>query len=471
MGKILYYIKKIIPKRLYKVLQPSYHYLFSFLSALFFCFPSEKLIVIGVTGTTGKTTSVYLIAKMLEANGYKVGFTSTAMFNNGEKEWLNDKKMTMIGRFFTQNILHKMVKNNCQIALVETTSEGVVQYRHRFINYDVLVFTGLYEEHIDAHGSFDNYKKAKGNLFKHLSRCKAKYVNDSNVVVKPKSGLGKTDNLKIKKTIVANGDDDNVEYFLGFWAEQKIIYTKDRAKRSLIKTADIKTIYYSDIDTDTGGTTFRVEDTTFALRILGGFNAVNAMTAVGVGVTLGLDLENIRKGLASVDGVAGRLEKIEEGQDFSVIVDYAFEPNAVAKLYETIERLEHNRIIHVLGSCGGGRDIARRPKLGQLAGERADIVIITNEDPYDDDPMTIIDQEAFGAEKAGKKMGQDLFTLLDRREAICRAFDLAIAKDIVIITGKGSEQAIAAAAGERIPWDDRAISRGLLKSLVEKKQK
>ncbi|MCK4553445.1 hypothetical protein KAU19_00590, partial [Candidatus Parcubacteria bacterium] len=158
MDKILNKIKKLIPKKIFKTLQPAYHFLLSWFSAVWYRVPSEKLIVIGVTGTTGKTTCVYLIAKVLESAGYRVGYTSTAMFGDGEKEWLNDKKMTMAGRFFTQKILRQMVRNKCQYAIIETTSEGIVQYRHRFINYDILIFTGLYEEHIDSHGSFENYK-------------------------------------------------------------------------------------------------------------------------------------------------------------------------------------------------------------------------------------------------------------------------------------------------------------------------
>jgi UDP-N-acetylmuramoyl-L-alanyl-D-glutamate--2,6-diaminopimelate ligase len=148
-------LKKVIPLRLFKMVQPVYHFVFSFLAAVFFRFPSRKLIVIGVTGTAGKTSTVYLIAKMLEKAGYKTGFTSTTIFSDGEHEWLNDKKMTMPGRFFIQKLISKMVKNGCRFAVVETTSEGIKQFRHRFINYDILVFTGLYPEHIESHGSFE----------------------------------------------------------------------------------------------------------------------------------------------------------------------------------------------------------------------------------------------------------------------------------------------------------------------------
>jgi UDP-N-acetylmuramoyl-L-alanyl-D-glutamate--2,6-diaminopimelate ligase len=463
MDKLLNKIKRLIPKKIFKALQPIYHFVLSWFASLLYRWPSEKLIVIGVTGTTGKTTSVYLIAKTLEQAGYKVGFTSTAMFNNGKREWLNDKKMTMVGRFFTQKILRDMARNKCQYAIVETTSEGIRQYRHRFINYDILVFTGLYPEHIDSHGSFENYKKAKGKLFEHLKRCGTKYTDDKKFVRKGVSGLKKTDLNRVKKTIIANLDDEHADYFLSFWSELKFAYTKD-TNINTKGTNDVEIVKYGNIEVSGSGTSFAVDNTSINLRLLGEFNAVNAMNAVCVGLSQGISLEDIKKGLEQIEGVDGRLEKIEAGQPFTVIVDYAFEPNAVAKLYETIKLIPHNRVIHVLGSTGGGRDVARRPKLGKLAARNADIVIVTNEDPYDDDPREIIDQVAEGVLSKGKKLDKDLFKILDRREAIKKALSEAGKDDIVLITGKGSEQAICAANGEKIAWDDRVVARSFLEN-------
>ena len=460
MEKILNKIKKIIPKRIFSFLQPGYHFLISWFSALVYRWPSENLIVIGVTGTTGKTTSTYLIAKTLESAGLKVGYTSTAMFNNGAKEWLNDKKMTMIGRFFTQKILRDMVKNGCQYAIVETTSEGIRQFRHKFINYDILVFTGLYPEHIDSHGSFENYKKAKGKLFDHLKKCKVKYTNEKNQITKSESGIKKIGLNRVSKTTIVNGDDEKADYFLDFWADQKIIYSK-RSKYDNLSDK-FKVLKYSDIEVSNQGTKFNINKTEINLQLLGEFNATNAMNAISTVISQEIDLEKIKKGLENISSVAGRLERIDEGQDFIIFVDYAFEPNAVEKLYETVKLIPHKKIIHVLGAAGGGRDIAKRPKLGELAGKMADYVVVTNEDPYDDDPQTIIDQVAFGAEKEGKINKENLFKISDRREGIKKALDLAEEGDIVLITGKGSEQAICVANGEKITWDDRAVVRGLL---------
>jgi UDP-N-acetylmuramoyl-L-alanyl-D-glutamate--2,6-diaminopimelate ligase len=478
MDKILHIIKRYIPTKLFKALQPAYHFLLSALAAWWYGRPSNKLIVIGVTGTTGKTTSIYLIAKMLTAAGYKIGFTSTAMFNDGKTEWLNDKKMTMAGRFFTQKMLKKMVKNKCQYAIVETTSQGIEQYRQRFINYDILIFTGLYLEHIEAHGSFENYKQAKGKLFAHLKNCKTKYANDKKQVVKADNGLKKIESNRIRKTIIVNADDEHAEYFLDFWAEEKFMYTGKNenppaggAKLTNDKTQIVK---YGDIKSNQNGVSFKVNEAEIKLNLLGEYNSANAMAAVCLGLSQGINLEKIKVGLEKIKSIPGRMELLTsprpspykgEGESFTVIVDYAFEPEALKKIYHTILKLDHSKIIHVLGSAGGGRDVARRPKLGALAGEKADLVIVTNEDPYDDDPKLIIDQVAIGAANAGKVMDKNLFKVEDRREAIKKALMLAGENDMVLITGKGCEQAICVAEGKKIPWDDREVVKEELKKL------
>lgn len=458
MDKILVKIKKLIPSKIFEFLQPSYHLCLSFLASFLFGRPSENLIVIGVTGTTGKTSSVYLIAKTLQQAGFKVGYTSTTLFSDGEKEWLNDKKMTMVGRLFTQKILKQMLKNKCQFAIIETTSEGIKQFRHRFINYDILVFTGLYPEHIESHGSFENYKQAKGNLFRHLKNCQTKYIDDNKQVKKIATEIKKIDLNRVKKSIIANGDDEQVDFFLDFWAEKKIVFQQlDSFEQKSSSTSSVQIINYNNINYRDGGYDFIVEGSQIRLPILGEFNVVNAMTAVSVCLSQGIEINTIIKGLRKITGIAGRLEKIKTGQPFGVIVDYAFEPNAMEKLYQTVDLLPHNKIIHVLGSAGGGRDASRRPKLGKIAGEKAEIVIVTNEDPYDEDPEIIINQVAAGAEYAGKKDQETLFKIKDRREAINKALQLAKKDDIILITGKGSEQAICVAGGEKIPWDDRQV--------------
>ncbi|MFP4514433.1 MAG: Mur ligase family protein [Parcubacteria group bacterium] len=471
--KYLYKIKQLL-KKVFKIVLPTYHYLWSILSSYYYKRPSDKLIVIGVTGTTGKTSSVYLIAKTLRESGFKVGYSSTAMFSDGNDDWLNTKKMTMPGRSFTQHLIKKMLKNNCTYAVIETTSEGIRQFRHVGVNYDLLIFTGLFPEHIESHGSFEKYKKAKQKLFKYLKSCKIKYTDDEHRVVAKPSKLKSLELNKVKKTIIANGDDQHAPDFLKFWAQAKIAYTHKSQDEYLeilqdenkVLAKELEILSYNNILVSNKGTSFRVNNKEINLQLLGEFNVSNVLNVVAVGEVRNISFEKIRASLESIKGIPGRLEQIREGQDFLCIVDYAYEPRALQKLYDTVEVLRdypklgtNGKIIHVLGSAGGGRDKDRRPELGKIAAQNADYVIVSNEDPYDEDPMEIIRQVAKGAVDAGKKPKENLFEILDRREAIRKAISLAQANDIVLLTGKGSEQAICMANGKKFKWDERVVAR------------
>ena len=453
MNRFLIFIKKIIPKKVFLFFQPSYHFVMSFLAAFFYNFSSEKLIVVGVTGTTGKTTSAFLLFKMLKNAGLKVGCTSTAILSDGKKEWLNDKKMTMLGRFFTQKMLKKMVKNNCQIAIIETTSEGIRQYRHRFINYDITVFTGIYPEHIESHGSFESYKNEKLKLFKHLELSEKKKLSFDRA-------------KETKKTIIVNGDDKYAEEFLDFEVERKIIFTEND-QVIIKKEQEAEVVRYKLLETNDKGLKFLFNNRIVQLKLLGDFNITNATIAGCVGKALGLNDEEIIAGLEKINGVPGRLEKIKKGQNFTIMVDYAFEPKALKKMYKTIFKTSHNRIIHILGSAGGGRDISRRKPLGMIAGKNADIVIITNEDPYDDNPMGIIMDIKKGAIAMGKVKNENLFLIKDRKKAIEKGLKMAKKNDLVLITGKGCEQAICLENGRKQKWDDREIVKELLKKKID----
>lgn len=444
MDSVLHFFKKIIPQSVFMKLQPAYHFILNYLAAVMYNFPSEELIVVGVTGTTGKTTVTYMAAQILEYAGMRVGYTSTAMFSDGNIAWLNDKKMTMVGRFYTQKMLRKMVNNNCTVAIIETTSEGAVQYRHRFINFDVMVFTGIYPEHIESHGSFENYKKAKQKLFAHVGQCKGKKFIDK----------------KEQKTIIVNLDDTHAKDFISFPANRKIGF----GQNTHMVSEDIEFIKYSYNGMTHDGTHMNFDGQNIQLNILGDFNATNAAAAGAICRTFGVNNTSIKSGLEKIADLPGRLERIDRGQNFTVIVDYAFEPVAVTKLYETVQVLEPKRIIHVLGSTGGGRDSARRSTLGEIAGTKASVVIVTNEDPYDDDPREIMQGVADGALHVGKKKDENLFIIEDRRGAIEKAIEIAEENDIVLITGKGSEQAIAGKNGILIPWDDRRVVQETLQN-------
>ena len=513
-------IKKIVPRFVLNF----YHKSMALLAAFVYGNPSDKLIVVGVTGTNGKSTTVALIAKTLEASGAKVGATSTVSFKVADKEWMNNKKMTMLGRFQLQKLLKQMVDAGCTYAVIETSSQGIEQYRHLGVNYDYAVFTNLTPEHIEAHGGFENYKRAKGRLVEHLTRKARKQRGegqrarfDSEARRAKSKGQKQGQELKIKdqkntevgKIIIANVDDEYADYFLSFAADKKIGFTAPpaidpvgaesysappiMAEKGAARVDEM--VVAGNVDVTTHGTSFEVGAVKINLQLLGAFNVYNALAAVAIALEEGLSMERIKTGLEGVKGVAGRMEVIDEGQPFTVIVDYAPEPASMGKLYETVQKInksikqenttapaiypgggkgdqpsprvltgggECKRIIHVLGSCGGGRDKARRPVLGRLAGKNADVVIVTNEDPYDDDPMEIINEVVAGAIEVGKELDKNLFKILDRKEAIGKAISLAAAGDLVLITGKGSEQAMAVADGKLIPWDDRRVVRAWL---------
>jgi UDP-N-acetylmuramoyl-L-alanyl-D-glutamate--2,6-diaminopimelate ligase len=439
-------IKNLIPKSVLN----QYHKSLAIGSKVAYGNPSDKMIVIGVTGTNGKSTTVMMVARILEEAGYKVGATSTAMFKIAEREWLNDKKMTMLGRNELQKLLNDMKNAGCRYAIVETSSEGIKQHRHLGINYDIAVFTNLTPEHIESHGSFENYKSAKEELFAKLQNEKKK----------------KIDEKEIEKIIVANCDDDHVKDFIKYIADAKYGF----GVRGKNKDGQLKSKVEADsVRFNKNGISFDVYDMAINLQLLGEFNVYNALSAIAVAQSQGIDIEVCKRALEKIDKIDGRMEFINEGQDFNVLIDYAPEPESLRQLYKTIRRHEvvskNNNIIHVLGSCGGGRDKSRRPVLGRLAASHADYVIVTNEDPYDDDPMEIINAVVSGAEEGGKELDKNLFKIEDRKKAIERAISLAKTGDLVLLTGKGCEQAIVISGGKKIPWDEREVAREILKNL------
>ncbi len=436
-------IKKFIPE----IALSAYHKTLAMLAAFVYGYPSEKMIIVGVTGTNGKSTTVEFIAKALAGGGFKVGSTSTVKFQIAGREWLNDKKMTMLGRFQLQKLLSRMFKAGCRYAVIETSSQGIEQFRHWGINYDYLVFTNLTPEHIEAHGGFENYKKAKGKLFKRTATLPRKTI----------------DNKKIEKVGIYNADSEYAKYFASFVLDQKIYFSVKNCSEAVCA---------QDVKVGLDGCSFVYGGTKFHLPIMGAFNVENSLPAIIIAEREGIAMPQVAKAFAELESVPGRMELIQTDK-LKVLVDYAHEPAGMEKLYETVNLLKNNqempinKIIHVLGSGGGGRDVARRPVLGKIVAKNADMVIVTNEDPYDDDPWRIIEQVAEGAENAGKIKEKNLFCIMDRAEAIRRAMDLADVDDLVMITGKGAEQAMAVAGGKYIPWDDRRIVKEYIKKNKE----
>lgn len=411
-----------------------YHLVLAHSASRIYRQPSKRLIVIGVTGTNGKSSTVQYIGRILEACGKRVGWTTTVGFKVATREWVNDQKMTMLGRFQTQRLLAQMVSAGCEYAIIETSSQGIVQHRHVGIQYDIGVFTNLTPEHLEAHGGFEAYKQAKGKLFASIAQSEEKIIN------------GK----KIPHATIANALDPNTPYLLAFEAGKSKLFGKDVQEIQMTKD----------------GTAFSLEEVPFTFKPIGRFNFENVLAAIATCQTLGLSLEEIASAVKRLKSVPGRLEVIDEGQPFTVIVDYGPEPVALQATYDALHLLEFKRLIHVLGSTGGGRDIARRAVLGEMAAKQADIVIVTNEDPYDDDPMQIINDVAEAAMRVGKIDGQTLWRILDREQAINKAIESATRDDLVLITGKGSEPVMAVAHGHKIPWDDRVAARKAIKRRI-----
>ncbi len=414
-------IKKIIPKKLFKVLQPVYHWLLAFFAAFVYGFPSRKIFILGVTGTKGKTSTIEIINAILAEAGYKTALASSLRFKIDRDSENNEYKMTMPGRFFLQKFLAKAVKSECQYALLEMTSEGAVQYRHKFIQINALLFTNLSPEHIESHGSFEKYRDAKLKLFKALEKSRAK-----------------------RKIVIVNEDDPASSYFLNINIEEKVKFSlRNLASFSLQKE----------------GMIFKIDGMDVKSKLSGEFNLYNILAAIAFIKSQNIGMATIKSAIEKFSGIEGRMESIEEGQDFKVIVDYAHTADSLEKVYEMFQG---SRKICVLGAAGGGRDKWKRPEMGKIASKHCDQVILTNEDPYDEDPKSIVDDIQEGISSGSCEI------IMDRREAIKKAFSSATTGDAVIITGKGAEPWIMGPKGEKIRWDDREVCREELKNLLTK---
>ncbi|HNU96874.1 MAG TPA: UDP-N-acetylmuramoyl-L-alanyl-D-glutamate--2,6-diaminopimelate ligase [Candidatus Portnoybacteria bacterium] len=380
------------------------------MGAIIYGFPSKKLIVIGITGTKGKSTTVVLSGKIFQEAGIKVGWVSSLTINYGEEEIINKYHMTMPGRFFIQSALAKMVKNGCKYAIIEVTSEGIKQFRHKFIKFSGAVFTNLAPEHIEAHGSFEKYRSAKLKLFK--------------TTAKIKNNFG-----------IYNVDDKNVEWFLKYSIKNKFEFSPKNDKIDL------------------------------QMSLIGDFNYANALAALTIAKSQGISEEIAKQAFKKVKFIPGRMEEIVEGQNFRIFVDLAHTPDSFEKVFEAIKQIPRNKIISVFGAAGGGRDKWKRPELGRIASENSDIVILCNEDSYSENPGQIISEIKSGIQNTRHKIQDTIFEIEDRREAIKKAFLLAQKDDIVLILGKGTEQTMVIGKN-KFCWDDREVVREELKKIM-----
>lgn len=412
-------LQTILPRGLYRSLLRPYHFLLALGAAVWYRFPARRLTVVLVTGTKGKSSVTEMLFVTLRAAGYSAAVAGTIRFAINDDSHPNLYKMTLPGRGFIQRFLRKVVDAGATHAIVEVTSESTIQFRHRFLFPNALVFTNLQREHIESHGSFEKYAAAKLKIGKALAKSS-----------------------KRPRGIVANADDPASAPYLALPVETKLPFSYADA---------------SDVSLSPGTATFTYKGTAFSLRLPGGFSVMNALAVIRAAEFLGLPLDRIASGLAGLERIPGRTERIEEGQDFHVIVDYAHTPDSLEALYGAYPC----RKICVLGNTGGGRDTWKRPLMGAIASDSCEEIILTNEDPYDEDPRQIVDAMAGGMDKVPR-------VVMDRREAIRTALSLAKAGDAVLITGKGTDPYIMEAGGKKTPWSDAAVAREELAKLRSK---
>lgn len=422
LEELLSHLKRFIPRRIFLLFESPYHYTLAFLGALLYGFPSRKLFVIGVTGTKGKTTTVELINAVLEEAGYTTALAGTLRFKIGDESRDNLFKMTLPGRFFIQKFLAEAVEKGATHAVIEISSEAVKQYRHRFLSLDALVFTNLAPEHIESHGSYEKYVAAKLEIGKRVLRGGKK-----------------------RRMLIVNADDKESERFEKLGIPEAYRYSlKDAGSYTLSPEA-----------------TFSFEGETIRTSLIGAFNIYNALAALTLGKALGIKNAVMKEALETFRGVRGRSQLISTGQDFQVVVDYAHTPDSLEALYKAFEK---SRKICVLSGTGGGRDRWKRPAMGKIASRWCDEIILTDEDPYDEDPAIIVNEIRSGIDNPRTEVE------MDRRKAIARAIGKARRGDAVLITGKGTDPYIMGPGGAKTPWSDARVAEEELRAFLTKER-
>lgn len=448
-------VKKFIPKKLFKKVEPMGHLAEAVLFNALYRFPARDLKVIGVTGTNGKTSTAFIIHKMLVEAGYKTALMTTVAYGINNDIKPQTAHMTSVGVPQLMKRLRYMRNNKVDWLVMEVTSHALAQYRIWGVPISIAVMTNVTHEHLDYHGTFENYRDAKRKLFKLTKRHR--------------KGL---------HAGILNAEDASAELFAGdvqFALQYGV--EKGDLRATNVKLSPEKVAYDVMVDG---------EKLHITCKLPGSFNVYNSLAAVGVGRTIGLSAKQIERGIEALDGVEGRMTRIDEGQPFSVIVDYAHTPDSFERLFKDIKPVVKGRLIAVFGSAGR-RDEAKRTTQGHLAGKYADVVIVTEEDDRDIDGMEIMEQIAEAAEKMGKKQDKDLFMIHDRAEAIAFAMKHAKKNDTVLLLGKGHEKNILRNGPKatelrhlqqddhnkdrvlEIKWDEIAQAKKAIKALNKKK--
>ena len=433
---MLNYLRKIIspdnPIRLF------WHKLKGIVAAVKCGSPAKKMVCIGVTGTNGKTTTVHMIEHILRSSGKKVAMISTVEFRINGKAEPNRSKKTTMSPFLTQKFLKKCLKEGVEYMVIEASSHALHQHRLYGIPFSIAVMTNITHEHLDYHKTMEKYKDAKKILFENVSH------NTPSDIIK---------NIPHKQAMILNTADKYFEEFNQMDCSNKITYGFDRGDIKVHGAAYSKfgskfVLNYS------------FDDVEMELKIPGSFNIENAMAAMGASLSCNIELNDAKKALESFKGVAGRMERIKSPKGFEVIVDFALTPDALEKLYKTLNDSKTNRIIGIIGSCGD-RDKEKRPLLGEIVAKYCDITIVTDEEPYTENPMDIMQAVLKGAKKI-KKLDEDLHLIEDRYKAIEFAVQNATKGDQIVVTGMGNFDTRGMNDGP-MKWDEREIAREIIK--------
>lgn len=422
-------VKTVLMDRIpnYNNLVIPYHKLKAMMMAHKCKFPGKRMRVIGVTGTNGKTSTCFMIWKMLNTAGHKTGLMTTVAWGVDKLEE-QIEHMTTVDTETLNYRMQKIAESGAEFLVLEITSHALAQNRIFGVPIEIAVMTNVTHEHLDYHKTFENYRDAKRKLFK-----MAKYG-------------------------VINEDDKSWSYF----ANDVDDYITYGINGGILRAEKVE-LSAEGVNYEVGGANEKIKIRT---HIPGTFTVYNSLAAVAVGLKLGLTRKQIEDGIAALASVEGRMNRVNEGQDFEVIVDYAHTPDAFLKVFESVVPGKKKRIISLFGGAGR-RDETTRAERGEIGAENSDIVIITEDDSRDEDRMAIAEEFARGAEKAGKVREKDLFIILDREEAIKKAVSLARKDDIVLVLGKGHEKTILRAEGA-VPFEDLKVVRKVLKKLTKK---
>ena len=420
---ILRFFRRLIPNPVFRFFQPVYHFLLSVSGRVVFGRLAERMFTIGVTGTKGKTTTIALINAILEKAGEETALLSSVYRKTGENTERKKSPNTMPGRWYIPKFLKEAATKGSKYAILEVTSQGVEQFRHKFIDWDMAVFLNIHPEHIEAHGSFKKYRRAKVKFLESLRVSK-----------------------KNPKYFLINGDDKSSMYF-----KEAAMKTSKKSRKIIIFSKDDIYKIVEEIREEGKARDWLKAD----------FNLENVAAAVAFAKTRDIQYHIIKKAIIEYEGLPGRLEFVAK-KPYSVVVDYAHTPDSLRALYRNLREnynlADDGRLICVLGSAGGGRDKWKRPEIGKIMASYGDLAILTSEDPYDEDPHQIISEIESGIPKAQIATFK-IIKEIDRKKAIERAISKAKPGDVVVITGIGSQSWFYGPRGEKIPWNEAEIAR------------